>query len=220
MSDFEGEPGNSAQEKYDKMAQRQKEQMQNIFGKKFGGFLNVIGGDDPSAKAWKKGAEAEQQVGRELEKISEKYGFKVMHDRRIPQSNANIDHIMVSNRGVFVIDTKHYSGPIDVTCEGALFERREVLRIGRRDQTKLVLGVKKQVAIVEECLEKAELNFPVRGVLAFYMAEWASWIKPDEIDGVLINGKGVKHCILSGDIITEEFPETVWTALIHQFKAH
>ncbi len=36
--------------------------------------------------------------------------IRVMHDRRIPRSKANIDHIVVTPGGVWVIDTKRYVG--------------------------------------------------------------------------------------------------------------
>ncbi len=40
-------------------------------------------------------------------------GLGVLHDRRIPGSKANIDHIVVGPAGVFAIDTKRYTGKIE-----------------------------------------------------------------------------------------------------------
>ena len=36
--------------------------------------------------------------------------IRVMHDRRIPRSKANIDHIVVTPGGVWVINTRRYVG--------------------------------------------------------------------------------------------------------------
>ena len=48
----------------------------------------------------------------------------------------------------------------------------ERLLVGRRDCTKLVDGVTKQVALVTEALVAEGLDAPVRGALAFVDADW------------------------------------------------
>jgi hypothetical protein len=37
----------------------------------------------------------------------------VLHDRLIPGSNANIDHLAIGRAGVFVIDSKRYTGQVE-----------------------------------------------------------------------------------------------------------
>src|SRR5699024_9308893 len=93
----------------------------------------------------------------------------VLHDRRIPGSRANIDHIVVTAGGVWVIDAKRYRGRPALRVEGGLIRPRvEKLMVGRRDCTKLVDGALKQVALVRQALE----GVPVTGALCFVEADW------------------------------------------------
>ena len=41
-----------------------------------------------------------------------------LHDRRVPGTRGNIDHIVVGPAGVFVIDAKNYQGKIEVRNRG------------------------------------------------------------------------------------------------------
>lgn len=62
-------------------------------------------------RAWARGAEGERATAGVLRKM-EAEGFRVLHDRQIPGSRANIDHIVIGPPGVFVVETKHYSGKV------------------------------------------------------------------------------------------------------------
>jgi hypothetical protein len=75
--------------------------------------------------------------------------IQVLHDRRMPHSKANIDHVAICGSGVYVIDTKRYRGKIEV--RQPLFGAAK-LKIAGRDQTKLVDGLARQVAVVEATL--------------------------------------------------------------------
>lgn len=54
---------------------------------------------------YRKGLEGERLVGEVINKLSNENTF-VFHD--IPGDRFNVDHIIVSTRGVFVIETKHF----------------------------------------------------------------------------------------------------------------
>jgi len=71
----------------------------------------------------------------------------MLHDRRIPGSKANLDHIAVTPSGVYVIDAQRYRGrrPQTQVDSGLFRPRTEHLIVGRRDSTKLVVGMHKQV---------------------------------------------------------------------------
>ena len=98
-------------------------------------------------------------------------GLTVLHDRRIPGTRANIDHIVVSRAGVFVVDAKKYKGQPGLRVEGGLFRpRTETLVVGGRNCSKLVDGVLKQVELVRAALDDPAL--PVTAVLCFVAAEW------------------------------------------------
>jgi hypothetical protein len=65
------------------------------------------------ARYWNKGASGEKRTATYLEPLL-KRGFVVFHDRQLPGSRANIDHIAIGPTGVFVIETKYISGTIEV----------------------------------------------------------------------------------------------------------
>lgn len=62
-------------------------------------------------RAWARGAEGERATADVLGKL-EADGLRVLHDRQIPGSRANIDHIVIGAPGVFVVETKQYSGKV------------------------------------------------------------------------------------------------------------
>lgn len=66
-----------------------------------------------STIAWLTGAEGEELTGKFLRPL-EKQGFRVIDDRLIPHSRANIDHIVVGPPGVFTIETKNYAGRVRI----------------------------------------------------------------------------------------------------------
>jgi hypothetical protein len=57
-------------------------------------------------------------------------GFVVFHDLHVPGSPANIDHLVVGPTGVFVVDSKAYTGTLtaggDTLWRGRYPIRREV----------------------------------------------------------------------------------------------
>lgn len=66
-----------------------------------------------------------------------------------------------------------------------------------RKQTKLLQGVKKQINYVESALAKGKHEIPVFGALAFYKAQFPLLFSPVELDGILINGKGIEAAVFS-----------------------
>ena len=99
--------------------------------------------------------------------------LRVLHYRRIPCSTANIDHIIVASSWIWVIDAKKYKGRPSLRVEGGILTRRvEKLMVGGRDCTKLVDGVLKQVAVVDQLMEERGEMFPAYGALCFVEADW------------------------------------------------
>lgn len=58
-------------------------------------------------RAWLQGARAEYRTGRVLNRLKRE-GWGVLHDRSIPRSRANLDHVLVHPSGDFLVyvDTK------------------------------------------------------------------------------------------------------------------
>lgn len=66
------------------------------------------------ADAWERGAAGEEATARALALLPPEW--TVLHDVRWPgRRKANIDHVVIGPGGVFVIDSKHWSGTVSVT---------------------------------------------------------------------------------------------------------
>lgn len=203
QKDFsDGTAGASAQFEYQKRLDSVENRRIAQFGPKLGKLVNLYSGDSKSVEAWRKGSIGEIHIGEVLDNICEKHGFSVLHDRKIPKSVANIDHILITDRGIFVIDAKNYKGIVRIEKQGGLFGPSiETLFVGNRKQGNLVLSSKKQVSLVSKVMQGYEKQVPIFGLLAFYNAEWPLFFKPKSIDGILINSKGIEVAVLEKDPI-------------------
>jgi nuclease-like protein len=117
-------------------------------------------------KRWATGARGEEMVAEALARRCP--DVPLLHDRRMPRSRANIDHIAVAASGVYVIDAKRYRGKIEV--RRPLFGAPKLMIAGR-DNTKLVDGLAKQVASVEAALADLAPEVPVHGCFCFVAPE-------------------------------------------------
>ena len=180
-----GVAGASAQREHDRRSANRETRIREKHPK-IGGLILAMSDDPQSTKAWQAGAVGEVVVAKRLDSI-DRPDVRVLHDRRIPKSRANIDHIVVCPTGVFVIDAKRYKDKRpSLRVEGGLFRPRvETLMIGSRDGSKLVAGVKGQVELVAAALEAAGLgDVHVGGMLCFVEAEWPLFGGDFEIEGL------------------------------------
>lgn len=138
---------------------------------KIGGLILALSDDPQSTRAWERGAIGEERMASRLAELPTDT-FRVLHDRRIPGTRANIDHIVVSPSGVWVIDAKRYTNKRpELRVEGGIIRPRvESLRVGGRDQTNLVTGVQSQVERVTGVID--DPTIAVAGVLCFIDADW------------------------------------------------
>jgi hypothetical protein len=65
---------------------------------------------------WKKGATGEYMMGRYLHMNLSRESV-ILNDRAVPGSAANIDHIVISESGVWIIDTKKWKGKIEYKAD-------------------------------------------------------------------------------------------------------
>jgi len=63
-------------------------------------------------RSWKMGAEGEEIVASYLDELPEDYF--IFNDVHLPISRGNIDHIVAGPTGIFVIETKNYTGLFEV----------------------------------------------------------------------------------------------------------
>lgn len=163
-----GTPGASARREHERRQAKRETRIREKHPK-LGGLILAMSDDPQSTTAWNTGALGEERLGQRLNELSSDT-MRVLHDRRIPGTRANIDHIAVTPTGVYVIDAKKYKGRPSLKVEGGILRPRvEKLLVGTRDQTKLVDGVLKQVDVVRGIVGD---DIPVTGILCFIEADW------------------------------------------------
>jgi hypothetical protein len=151
-----GTAGASAQAEYDRRKAKRETRLRAAHPR-IGGFLVAVTDEPQTTRAWKTGAEGERRVAQRLAELAGD-DVLLLHDRRIPGSLANIDHIAVGPSGVFVIDAKHYKDrKVEVRRSSGLFRPvSEKLIVGGRDLTELVTGLAPQVVAVLDALADLE----------------------------------------------------------------
>lgn len=163
-----GTPGGSARREYERRHDKREQRIRTKHPK-IGGLILGLSDDPQSTTAWQTGALGEERLGQRLNALASD-SVRVLHDRRIPGSRANIDHVAVTASGIYVIDAKKYAGRPSLRVEGGIIRQRtERLMVGSRDCTKLVDGVLKQTAVVRD---QVPAGVPVIGVLSFIEADW------------------------------------------------
>jgi hypothetical protein len=145
--------------------------------------------DDPqSITAWAKGSEGERVLADHLSRALGDRAV-LLHDRRVPGTRGNIDHIAVAASGVWVIDTKNYKGLVELRDVGGWFRTDQRLYVGGRDRSKIVQGLGWQLRAVHSALP-AEVGdpVPIHAALCFVKAEWKWFAKPFTFEGVRVSG--------------------------------
>jgi hypothetical protein len=172
-------PGASAQriatQRHDRRERAVRERHPHI-----GGLLLAVSKTPQSEQAWASGAAGERVVGGTLGVLAARGSMLVLHDRRVPGSRANIDHIVVAPSGIWVIDAKRYQ---DQLVETRFRQRRSTLFVGGRASAHLAAGVIRQAGVVRDLLEG---GFAVRPVLCFVDARWQLFESSFVVDGVRI----------------------------------
>jgi len=159
-------------------------------------LILALSGEPQSVRSWEVGSAGEAQLGARLDEFRDR-GFGVLHDRRIPGSKANIDHLVVGPAGVFVIDAKRYTGKIERRDRGWIFERDWRLYVHGRDRTKVVTGMAKQVDAVKAALEPETSS--VFAVLCFIDSEWGLLPQPLRFGAVHVMWPKALYDFLASD---------------------
>ena len=119
-----------------------------------------------SAAAWEAGAVGEQATGQVLARLDPAL-WTTWHDVRWPgRQRANIDHVVVGPPGVFVIDSKNWSGTVEL--------KGVVLRQNGCSREKEVVGVAEAGIAVLELVPVT----PVHPVLCLMREEsFSGWVR-------------------------------------------
>src|SRR4051794_30284782 len=85
---------------------------------------------------WGKGSKGESRLAAFVER---EVGDAVipLHDRLIPGTRGNIDHIFVASTGVWVVDAKALKGKVVRAESGPLWRRENQVYVGGRNRTKV-----------------------------------------------------------------------------------
>ena len=147
-----------------------------------GGLILTTTAEPGSITAWSKGAQGERRLGAMLDSLP---NMLVMHDRRIPRSRANVDHLVVAASGVWVIDAKQYKGRIERRQTGFMGTGASQLFVGGRNRSELIDGVRRQVGAVRQVLGDSEVR--ISGVLCFIEGEWSLLAQAFAVEGVAVH---------------------------------
>lgn len=160
-----GVAGSSARREYERRKAKDERRLRQKCGK-FGGLAVALSDERQSTKVWATGAIGEERLGAMLDSLVSE-SIPVLHGRRIPGTRAKIDRVAVAAAGIWVIYAKRYKGRPQPKIEGGILRPRvEKLLVGRRECTKLVDGVPKQIDLVREVVGDS------RSTARFVDADW------------------------------------------------
>jgi hypothetical protein len=149
------------------------------------GLILAVSTEPQPTRNWEIGAEGERKLATGLDGLASA-GVMALHDRRLPGTTANIDHLAIAFTGVWVIDAKRYTGQVATKDVGGWFSSDVRLYVGRHDRRNLVAGMAKQVDAVRTALGADCADVPVRPMLCFVDTDWRWFASPFELHGVLI----------------------------------
>jgi hypothetical protein len=86
------------------------------------------------ARAWRRGAKGERHTARLLDRLG-RDGYVSFHDLAMPHSPANLDHLVLGPSGVFVIDSKQWTGHVHQSSDGLIWHNHY-----RLDRTLATIG--------------------------------------------------------------------------------
>ena len=176
--------GGSAHQEYLRRHQRRESQIERKWGP-LSGVVKFLSDDPQSTRAWAKGSEGERKLAAHLVRSIGDRAI-ILHDRRIPGTRANIDHLVVAATGIWIVDAKSYRGKVEQRDVGGLFRSDKRLFVSGRDRSTLASGLFKQTFAVLTALDGIALDVDVMAALCFVDSEWALFAKPFLQGGILV----------------------------------
>jgi hypothetical protein len=79
------------------------------------------------ARTWQRGAHGERRTAHLLDRLT-RDGFVVFHDLAVPgNTRANVDHLVIGPTGVFIIDSKQWTGTVRQGADGLVWHNHTPL---------------------------------------------------------------------------------------------
>jgi hypothetical protein len=151
-------------------------------------------------EAWGKGAEGERLTAKALDPLKTD-GHILLNDLRIPGKRSNVDHILIGPTGVYVIESKNYSGKVRIT--------RRTVTLNGRHRDRDIREVLREAELVETVLAGRPEAVVVRPLLWLHAAEvTGSMFSEPVVQGVRIGSsrkltawiRGQARVLSQGDV--------------------
>ena len=200
-----GAPGASAAAEGTRRADRKVDEVRRKYGDHAAEVARQMA-DRDAAASWAKGSEGESWLAAY---IAREVGDRILalHDRLIPGTRGNIDHIFVSPTGVWVVDAKAYKGKVVRREIGPIWRRENELYIAGRNRTSLAYGIRRQVEAAHAALRGDESlhGIDIHAALCLVESEWALLDFPFQIGDVWVMYPGAlkKRLRKSGSLSRE-----------------
>ncbi len=115
-------------------------------------------------RALRLGRDGERAVGQYLELLREK-GYRIFHD--LQGDNFNIDHVIVCEHGIFTIETKSYSKPIEGVAK-IVFTGTDIIIDGFNTHNQIITQATSQANWLQNIIkESTAKKLPVKPVVVF-----------------------------------------------------
>lgn len=215
-----GRAGVSARQEFERRHAKHERQIEQKWGTgRIGKVAKFLSDDPQTTKAWASGAKGEERVAKILHDRLDASAV-LLHDRKVPGTRGNIDHLAVARTGVWIIDAKRYTGKVERRDVGGFFKSDWRLYVGGRDRTKAVIGLEWQLEAVRSAL--GEEDVPVHCALSFVDAEWPLLFrKPFQLQDVWISWPSKLAELIAGEgDVSQDMVERLATALSHKLPAH
>jgi len=181
-----GMPGASASAEADRRRDYRVERARRQYGDHAAAVAEDVA-EREIAASWRKGSAGESKLAAY---IAREVGDTVLalHDRVIPGTKGNIDHIYVASTGIWVVDSKSYQGRVAKREVGPLWRRDNEVFVGGRNRTRLAKGVEWQVdAVIAALRPDPDLKgVEVNAALCFVDSEWGLLDSPFQVGNVWV----------------------------------
>jgi hypothetical protein len=217
IMDDSGVAGASAHREYERRKLARQDRVKGRLGDMLGGVVLAITEEPQSTRAWERGSIGEQKLAEALAGLPD---IKLLHDRRVPGTKGNIDHVVIAPAGVFVVDAKLYKGMIQIRDVGGLLNADRRLYVGRRDCSHLAENMGWQVQAVQHTLVAAGFQpVPrVTPVLCFVDGVWPLLFPPEVYKGVRLEGRrSIKKQLGGTPVLEPEIVSRIHHALASAF---
>jgi len=181
-----GTAGASAAAEGERRKEKRVDKVRREYGDYAADVAEEMAGRDIAA-SWGKGSDGESKLAAFLgRKVGE--GVIPLHDRLIPGTKGNIDHILVAPTGVWVVDAKAYKGKVVKRETGPIWRRNNEVFVGGRNRTALVKGVERQVAAVVAAIrpDPSLKGTDVHAALCFTDSDWGLLDFPFQVGNVWV----------------------------------